>query len=165
MSRDDAIKSFLWPSEISRVTLDVELASEDNSSAISAERQDVRSNNTDTLRDVGWLLSIIAHESGESEQASFFVFKLNPNDSQLQVHNTHPITADVMLSVAQGRRQSLNAFPPHSLSSSPITSAFILTIKTISENTTLQTFLTRDVQKLQVFSREYRRLKEILRTS
>jgi len=42
-----------------------------------------------------------------------------------------------------------------------VSSAFVLTIKTTSEDTTSKTFLTSDVQNLQIFSKEYRRLKEI----
>ena len=42
-----------------------------------------------------------------------------------------------------------------------VPSAFVLTIKTTSEEITSRTFLTSDVQNLQIFSREYRRLKEI----
>ena len=39
--------------------------------------------------------------------------------------------------------------------------AFVLTIKTTPEDVTPQTFFTSDVQNLQKFSGEYRRLKEI----
>lgn len=163
MSRkgDDAIRSFLYSSETLSIALDVELTEGTNFGVAPAHRPNVKPNDTEALQDTGWLLSIVTHALGESEQASFFLFKSHLNANQLQLKSTCPITTDVTLGVAQGRRQSLNASSSHSLSSMPVTSAFVLTIKTTSEEITSRTFLTSDVQNLQIFSREYRRLKEI----
>ncbi|KAG6337006.1 hypothetical protein ID866_2066 [Astraeus odoratus] len=163
--QDDLIKLFLRPSEIQRITLSVVVA-----------------NRTSSARDypggyVGWLdddveglqdgrrfLSIVTHGAGESEQGSFFIFKLNSGNNKLEVRKTYPIAADVILGVAQETRHSLNSWPPSSPPGTPGSSAFTLTIQRDSGDMQPETFITTDVETLQAFSAEYRRLKSIATT-
>lgn len=71
MSRkgDDAIRSFLHSSETLSIALDVELTEGTNFGVAPAHKPNVKPNDTEALQDTGWLLSIVTHALGESEQA------------------------------------------------------------------------------------------------
>ncbi|KAI6041460.1 DNase I-like protein [Pisolithus marmoratus] len=141
--QDDLVKSFLRPSENSRITLDVEEAQDADSYSGNPSEA-----NTEALQRSHRLLSIVTHE----------VFKLDKSNSQLQIKTTFPITGDVTLAVAQARQQSSQNL--HSSASSTPT-AFVLTIKSNPKDASSQAYITGDVQKLRTFSAEYRRLKAI----
>ncbi|KAI6002138.1 DNase I-like protein [Pisolithus albus] len=151
--QDDLVRSFFRPSEIPRVTLNVELTAQ----SVAGYSGDRPGDDAEALQRSQRLLSIVTHDDGKVEEASFIVFKL---DSQLQITATSPITGDVTLAVSQAKQQSSESLSP-TASPSPAASAFILTIGSNSEHISPQAFVTRDVQKLQAFSAEYRRLKAI----
>lgn len=170
--QDDLVKSFLRPSENTTVTLNVEVEP-GNAESYGGGQADT---NTDTLQRSRRLLSIVTHDDGGFEEASFIVFKLDESNNQLQIKTTSPITGDVSLTVAQAKQQSLENLPsPASPTIPGVTSeciimssflnvsnsVFTLTIKSNSEDFPSQTFITSDIQKLQKFSAEYRRLKAI----
>ncbi|KAI6014392.1 hypothetical protein PISMIDRAFT_672048 [Pisolithus microcarpus 441] len=151
--QDDLVRSFFRPSEIPRVTLNVELEAQ----SVAGYGGDRHGADAEALQRSQRLLSIVTHDDGKVEEASFIVFKL---DSQLQITATSPITGDVTLAVSQAKQQSSESLSP-TASPTPAASAFILTIGSNSEHISPQAFVTRDVQKLQAFSAEYRRLKAI----
>ncbi|KAI6126805.1 DNase I-like protein [Pisolithus sp. B1] len=171
--QDDLVRSFLRPSEIPRVTLNVKLKAQ----SVASYSGDQPGADTEALQRSQRLLSIVTHDDGKVEEArpgiqigtlfrpayrvipSFIVFKLDGSNNQLQITATSPITGDVTLAVSQAKQQSFESLS--SASPTLATSAFILTIGSNSEDTSPQAFITGDVQKLRTFSAEYRRLKAI----
>ncbi|KAI6145171.1 DNase I-like protein [Pisolithus tinctorius] len=155
--QDDLVKSFLRPSENTTVTLNVEVEP-GNVESYGGGQADT---NTEALQCSRRLLSIVTHDDGVFEEASFIVFKLDESNNQLQIKTTSPITGDVSLTVAQAKQQSLENLPSPASPTIPGVSVFTLTINSNSEDVSSQTFITSDIQKLRKFSAEYRRLKAI----
>ncbi|KIJ64696.1 hypothetical protein HYDPIDRAFT_39912 [Hydnomerulius pinastri MD-312] len=156
--QDDLLRLFLRPSENLRSILNVEAAAENASILpnIPTGRPELPEHSLNQV------ICVVTHknEAQDCEEGSFIVFKSGPSGDALRVERALAITGDLTLSVAQARRETLvsrtSSVPPSNRAST----VFVLTIKR-GVHESLLTFVIPDTRKLQGFSAEFRRLREI----
>jgi phosphatidylinositol-bisphosphatase len=155
-----AVQSLLRSSEDLKATLEVEVTQ-------LQERGDLASSFTDDRSKR--ILAVVSHRKDYvgDEEGCVLILKRTPGYSieKLSVEVAYPISGSFSFSVAQARRTTLDLRASAGDSGATLgqsRSELILTIKyELATETRSHTLITRDTRKLQTFTSECRRLKDI----
>ncbi|KAF8843428.1 DNase I-like protein [Paxillus ammoniavirescens] len=157
--QDNSILSLLRPSENLRIVLNVDLAAENASTP-----PNTRTESSDALSHQ-YNIVIVTHknEVQNSEEGGFLVVKSGAANNVLRVDRAIPITEGLTLVVSQAKFATPESRQTEEDPRIPAETAWALTIKSGTQDTTPLSFVIRDgTQRLQSFTAEYRRLREIV---
>lgn len=154
------VQSLLRSSENLKAALEVEVTQ-------LQERGDLSSSSTDDRS--RRILAVVSHrrEYVGDEEGSVLIFKRTPGRSieDLSVEVAYPISGSFSFSVAQARRKTLDLRASGGETAATLgqsRSELTLTIKyELATETRSHTLITRDTRKLQSFTAECRRLKDM----
>ncbi|KIJ16415.1 hypothetical protein PAXINDRAFT_132353 [Paxillus involutus ATCC 200175] len=161
--QDNNIRYLLRSSENLRIVLNVDLAAE-NASTPPNPRTVHRTESSDALS-YQYYIAIVTHknEVQNSEEGGFLVLKSGAANNVLRVDRAIPITEGLTLVVSKAKFETLESPQTEEDPRIPAETAWALTIKRGTQDTTPLSFVVRDgTQRLQSFTAEYRRLREIV---